>query len=80
MPELIASTQEQYENLAVALAAEPLRLARIKQRLGEARDSAPLFDTPLFTRTLEAAYAAIYDRYQAGLPPRHVAVGARSEP
>jgi predicted O-linked N-acetylglucosamine transferase (SPINDLY family) len=79
MPELIASTQEQYENLAVALAAQPERLARIKQRLGDARHTAPLFNTPLFTRTLEAAYVAIYDRYQAGLPPQHVAAEARSE-
>jgi predicted O-linked N-acetylglucosamine transferase (SPINDLY family) len=79
MPELIASTQDEYEDLAVALAAQPERLARIKQRLGAARRTALLFNTPLFTRALEAGYVAIYDRYQAGLAPQHVTVQARSE-
>lgn len=79
MPELVAATQEEYEDLAVALAAQPERLAEFKQRLSGARSTAPLFNTPLFTRTLEAGYAAIYDRYQAGLAPQHVALQARSE-
>jgi predicted O-linked N-acetylglucosamine transferase (SPINDLY family) len=79
LPELITSTQEQYENQAVALAAQPERLARIRRRLGDARRTAPLFDTRRFTRALEAAYVAIYGRYQAGLPPQHIPVEARAE-
>ena len=34
----------------------------------------PLFDTQLFTRHIESAYAAMYERYQTGLPPDHLRV------
>jgi tetratricopeptide (TPR) repeat protein len=37
-------------------------------------DLKPLFDTPLYTKHLEAAYEAMYHRYQAGLPPDHIRV------
>jgi predicted O-linked N-acetylglucosamine transferase (SPINDLY family) len=71
LPELIASTQQQYEELAIELASNPQRLAQITSRLRENRLTSPLFDTPRFTRNLEAAYTAIHDRYQAGLAPDH---------
>ena len=72
LPELIASTPEQYEDLAVGLAADPLRLACVKQRLAENRLTAPLFDIELYTRHVEAAYSMIYERYQADLPADHM--------
>ena len=69
MPELIAAGQEQYEQLAVELATDPERLAEIRQRLAMKRLTAPLFDTRLFVRHLEAAYSKIYERYRTGLAP-----------
>ena len=69
MPELITAGQEQYEQLAVELATDPERLAEIRQRLAQKRLTAPLFDTRLFVRHLEAAYSKIYERYRAGLAP-----------
>ncbi len=69
LPELIAATEARYEQLAVELATDPERLARIRQTLAHNRLAAPLFDTPRFTRHLEAAYGKIIERYQAGLPP-----------
>jgi hypothetical protein len=33
-----------------------------------------LFDTGLFTRQIEAAYAAMYRRHQDGLAPDHIVV------
>ena len=72
VPELITSTQQQYEQLAIELALNPQRLAAIRTRIQENRITCPLFDTPRFARNLEAAYTAIYDRYQAGLPPDHI--------
>jgi len=74
LPELIASSPEHYEDLAVHLAAHPRQLAETRQRLGEQRGTAPLFDTPLFARNLEAAYTAIYERLQANLAPEHLDV------
>jgi predicted O-linked N-acetylglucosamine transferase (SPINDLY family) len=69
LPELVASSQEQYETLAVELALDPRRLAKIKRALEERRSSALLFDIGRFARHLEAGYLTIYQRHQAGLPP-----------
>lgn len=69
LPELIAKDLTEYEARAVDLALHTARLAKIKQQLARQRVSAPLFDTPRFTRHLEAAYAGIYERYLAGLTP-----------
>ena len=77
-PELITSTQQEYEQLAIDLASNPRRLAAIRTRIQNHRPASPLFDTPRFARNLEAAYTAIHDRYQAGLPPDHVRLMIRS--
>jgi predicted O-linked N-acetylglucosamine transferase (SPINDLY family) len=72
VPELIASTQQQYEQLAIELASDPRRLAEIRAKIQVNRLTSSLFDTPRFARNLEAAYLAIHERYQAVLPPDHV--------
>jgi predicted O-linked N-acetylglucosamine transferase (SPINDLY family) len=72
VPELITSTQQQYEQLAIQLSLNPHRLAQIRAKIRDNRLSSPLFDTPRFARSLEAAYVAIHDRYQAGLSPDHL--------
>ncbi len=71
LPELITATAEEYQELAVALAGNPARLAAIRQRLLENRSNTPLFDTALLTRQLESAYRRIHGRRLAGLPPTH---------
>jgi predicted O-linked N-acetylglucosamine transferase (SPINDLY family) len=78
LPELITATPTQYENLAVQLAANPQRLAEIRQKLARNRLKTSLFDTRAFTKHLEAAYTKIYERYQANLPPEHIYVDAQS--
>ncbi len=55
-PELIAPDVQAYERLAVDLAKNPGRLAALRRQLDEKRLTAPLFDTELFARNLEAAY------------------------
>jgi predicted O-linked N-acetylglucosamine transferase (SPINDLY family) len=75
LPELIASTVEQYEELAVQLAANPQHLAAFKQKLAQNRLKTPLFDSASFTKHLETAFRIIHERYQAGLPPDHIYVG-----
>jgi predicted O-linked N-acetylglucosamine transferase (SPINDLY family) len=80
MPELITSSAQAYEALAIHLGRRPERLERLKQKLARHRLTTPLFDTVRFARHMEAAYAAMYDRYQAGLPPDHIAVSRASAP
>jgi len=62
LTELITTSQEQYESLAIELATNPDKLNSLKKRLSENRLSSPLFDTPLFTNNLETAYMKIYER------------------
>ena len=72
LPELIAPTWDDYENLAVMLATAPDRLAAVREKLARNRRTERLFDTPRFTRTLEAAYREIVGRARAGQPPDHI--------
>lgn len=76
LPELVTQSLADYEALAAALASDPQRLAQLRARLRETRASAPLFDSPGFTRHLEAAYGQMAQRLRAGLPPDHVDVAA----
>ena len=74
LPELVVATPEEYEALAVRLATDPETLAGIKRKLAENRLTASLFDTDLFARNIETAYAEMYQRSQADLPPDHIYV------
>jgi len=74
LPELITKTQEEYEALAIELAMNPKKLADIKLKLAKNRLTAPLFDTPLFTKNLESAYIKIYERYQNDLGPDNITI------
>ncbi len=74
LPELITSTESEFEELAVELAHDPQRLQALRQRLQQNHSTAPLFDCASFTRHLESAYTAIVDRYHAGLPPDHIQI------
>jgi predicted O-linked N-acetylglucosamine transferase (SPINDLY family) len=69
LPELITTSVAEYEELAVALATDPQRMAQLKDKLARHRLTTPLFDAQLHTRSLEAAYTQMHSRYLAGLPP-----------
>jgi predicted O-linked N-acetylglucosamine transferase (SPINDLY family) len=74
LPELITSSAAEYEDLAVALATDPQRMAQLKDKLARHRLTTPLFDAQLHTRSLEAAYAQMHSRYLAGLPPEDLVI------
>jgi len=74
LPELITSSQEEYEALAIELGKNPQKLLFIKEKLIKNRLTTPLFDTPLFTKHIEDAYVQVIKRYQADLPPEHITI------
>jgi predicted O-linked N-acetylglucosamine transferase (SPINDLY family) len=74
MPELITDSLPDYEALAGKLAQDPDLMTSTKIKLARNRLTCPLFNTQLFTKHIEAAYMAMYQRYQAGLPPDHIHV------
>ncbi len=74
LPELITSTQEEYEALAIELGLNPNKLADIKLKLTNNRLTTPLFDAPLFAKNIEAAYIKMMERYHADLEPDHIVI------
>jgi predicted O-linked N-acetylglucosamine transferase (SPINDLY family) len=76
LSELIATSLEDYEALALKLAREPHVLAAFRAKLERNRGTCALFDTPRYTRALEAAYMQMWQRQRSGEAPAHLAVGA----
>jgi protein O-GlcNAc transferase len=72
LPELVTTTSEAYEAVAIELATDPDKLGAIKQKLAANRLTMPLYDTRLYTKHLETAYIAMYERFQQGLPPDNI--------
>jgi protein O-GlcNAc transferase len=72
LPEMVTESHTDYENLAVALAQSPQRLANIRAKLCAAKHSQPLFDTPRITRDIESLYDQMVQRSRSGLPPDHL--------
>jgi predicted O-linked N-acetylglucosamine transferase (SPINDLY family) len=58
------------------LATNPVKLKEIKQKLERNRLTTALFDSPQFTKHIEAAFTQMYERYQANLPPDHIYIEA----
>jgi len=74
LDELITSSLQDYEALALELANDAVRLRAVRGRLARNRTTHPLFDTKGFTRHIEAAYATMWERYQRGEAPKAFAV------
>jgi predicted O-linked N-acetylglucosamine transferase (SPINDLY family) len=75
VPELVTDNLADYETLALALAREPARLAALREKLEAARQTAPLFDSPRFTRNMEQAYFMMRDIFRSGAAPHAFRVG-----
>lgn len=67
LPELVTRSWEEYLQLAKRLATEPEMRRAIRDKLAEQRETSPLFDTPRFTRDLEALYDKIWDQHACGI-------------
>lgn len=74
LQELIATTENQYEEIALRLASSPEFLGDIKRRLAWSCTHTSALKTRNFTRYLESAYRMIQQRYADGLPPDHMQV------
>jgi predicted O-linked N-acetylglucosamine transferase (SPINDLY family) len=72
MDELVTHSLEDYQATALLLARHPAKLTALREKLAANRPTCALFDTALGTRHIEAAYAAMMRRVQAGLPPMHL--------
>lgn len=62
LPELITTTLQEYEERAVRLGNDGLFYCDLRQRLGNARQNAPLFDMPSFVRDFGDAISTVARR------------------
>ena len=74
LPECVTRSDAEYEALIRELARDRARLRALRAKLAEQRKTAPLFNTQLYTRHIEAGYEAAYDRFLKGRPPADIAV------
>jgi predicted O-linked N-acetylglucosamine transferase (SPINDLY family) len=72
LPELVASSWREYEDMAVALAMQSGRMSDIRRKLKSQRSTGLLFDSRSFASRLETAFATAFDRWSNGLPTDHL--------
>lgn len=68
LPELITNSEEEYKSLAVELATNKQKINLIKNKLMLKKQTAPLFNTPLFTKYIEQGYVRMFENYKKKIP------------
>jgi len=56
----------------------PEKIKAVRKKLLRRRETAALFDTPLFVRHMEYAYRKMWEIHRSGLPPRPINLTADS--
>jgi protein O-GlcNAc transferase len=74
LDELITTSLEDYEILALKLAQDRALLASLREKVERNRETYPLFNTARFARHIEAAYMTMWERQQKGAAPQSFAV------
>jgi protein O-GlcNAc transferase len=74
MPELVTSSLDEYEALALTLARDRDRLFSLRRKLQQNRRTSPLFDTDTYRRHLESAYRKMWEHHEKGDAPTNFAV------
>jgi protein O-GlcNAc transferase len=72
MPELIAKTEADYEQLALQLASVPTNHKATRDKLINNIKSKPLFDTERYTRNLESGLHLVYNNYYKNEMPKDI--------
>jgi protein O-GlcNAc transferase len=74
LSEMVTQSLDEYEALALRLAADALLLTRFRERLERNRLEFPLFDSDRFCRHIEMAYTTMWELWQRGEKPRSFSV------
>ena len=74
LPELVTTTWDEYQSIALDLARNPLRLTALRTRLNANRDRSSLFKMDIFARNIEEAYVKMWAIHTAGELPRSFCV------
>lgn len=71
-PELIAKSQQEYEDIAIRLGLDRKYCRYIQARIMKARLDSTLFNCEHYARNLESLYEKMWNRYEHGLEPEHL--------
>jgi len=74
LDDLVTRSLADYRDLLLDLVRNRDRLRETRVRLKAGLQTAPLFDSARYTRHLEHAYGAMWERRLAALPPEHIVV------
>lgn len=74
LPELVAGTPQEYEEIALRLASNPDQMKALARKLEGSRTTCALFNTAQTTRHIEQGFIKAHERHLAGLPPEHILV------
>ena len=77
LSELIVHSLEEYKDLAVQLATDPVRLGGVRRKLIINRNIEPLFDTHRLARNMEQAYSRMWQIFQEQSCPRQFEVSEK---
>ena len=72
LPELIAKTNQEYEDIAVRLGRDRQYLKAIRAKVWKNRVESPLFSVKIYTRNLEDLYWKMWKRHESGKEPDHL--------
>jgi len=72
VPELIAKSYEEYENVAIRLGNDRDYLKAIRAKVWSARAESPLFNVKTYTKNLEKLFIKMYDTYLKNDGPQHL--------
>ena len=74
LPELITSSEKEYEELAIKLATDQKYLKDIKTKLISNVNSSSIFDSEKYIKDLESAYIQAYDNQQNNLNTKNIEI------
>ena len=74
LPELITSSEKEYEQLAIKLATDQKYLKDIKTKLISNVNSSSIFDSEKYIKDLESAYIQAYDNQQNNLNIKNIKI------
>lgn len=72
VPELIAHSRQEYEDIAVRLGTDKDYLKAIRAKVWAARTESPLFNVKTYATNLEKLFYRMWERYQRGEKPDHI--------
>jgi protein O-GlcNAc transferase len=71
-PELVASSKQEYEDIAVKLGLDRRYLKTMRAKVFKSRLTSPLFNVDMYTKNLESLFDIMWARYESGEPLQHI--------